>query len=407
MAPGRPQGHPAPPPAAGLTRPPASTAWWHDRRVRAVLYQVLVVGAVVLLGAYLVSNTLANLANRNIATGFGFLGREAGFGISESLIPYSPADSYLRAIGVGLLNTLNISVVGIVLTTIIGTIAGIARLSRNWLVARLATLYVESLRNIPVLLQLFFWYALITEGLPSPRQALNPLPGVYLSNRGFQFPLPVWDQALAFAGIGLACGVLAAILLGWWAGRRRERTGAAFPALAVGSALTLMLVLVGWLGGGASTRLTIPELRGFNFTGGGTLTPEYASLLVGLVLYTGTYVAEIVRGGILAVSHGQSEAGLALGLSRGRVMRLIVLPQALRVIIPPLTSQYLNLTKNSSLAVAIGYPDLVSTANTAINQTGQAVEGIAIIMAVYLTISLAISAVMNWYNRRIALKGGR
>lgn len=395
-------------PATGaVAAPPGARAWWHDRRVRAVLYQVLVVGVVVLLAAYLVSNTLANLASRNIATGFGFLDREAGFGISESLIPYKPADSYLRAIAVGLLNTLNVSIVGIILATAIGTVAGVARLSRNWLVARIATLYIEVLRNVPVLLQLFLWYALITEGLPSPRQAFNPLPGVFLSNRGFQFPLPAPDPAYALAAAALVLGLVAAAGLARWARLRQERTGEPFPVLAAGLALVFGLALAGWLVGGAPTRIDRPELRGFNFIGGGTLTPEYAALLVGLVLYTGTFIAEIVRGGILAVSHGQTEAGLALGLSRGRVMRLIVLPQALRVIIPPLTSQYLNLTKNSSLAVAIGYPDLVSTANTAINQTGQAVEGIAIIMAVYLTISLAISAVMNWYNRRIALKGGR
>lgn len=402
-----PQDRSASPSARPASPRSASVAWWNDRRVRAVLYQVLVVGAVVLLGAYLVSNTLANLASRNIATGFGFLDREAGFAISESLIPYRPADTYARAIVVGLLNTLNISAVGIVLATILGTLAGVARLSRNWLLARLATVYVESLRNVPVLLQLFLWYALITDGLPSPRQAVHPLPGVFLSNRGLQFPVPVWDQAYVLAAAGIGFGIVAAIVLTRWAKRRRERTGAVFPAAAVGAALTFGLAVAGWLVGGAPTRLDVPELRGFNFAGGATLSPEYAALLVGLVLYTGTYVAEIVRGGILAVSHGQTEAGLALGLSRGRVMRLIVLPQALRVIIPPLTSQYLNLTKNSSLAVAIGYPDLVSTANTTINQTGQAVEGIAIIMAVYLTISLAISTLMNWYNKRIALKGNR
>jgi general L-amino acid transport system permease protein len=375
--------------------------------VRAILYQVLVVGGVVLLAAFLVSNTLANLASRNIATGFGFLEREAGFAISESLIPYSAADPYVRAIVVGLLNTLNVSIVGVVLATVLGTAAGVARLSRNWLVARLATLYIESLRNVPVLLQLFLWYALITEGLPSPRQAFNPLPGVFLSNRGFQFPLPEWHAAYALAAAGFVLGLATAIVLARWARRRQERTGEPFPAFAIGAAVVVGLALAGWLAGGAPIRLDRPELRGFNFAGGGTLTPEYAALLIGLVLYTGTFIAEIVRSGILAVSHGQTEAGLALGLTRGRVMRLIVLPQALRVIIPPLTSQYLNLTKNSSLAVAIGYPDLVSTANTAINQTGQAVEGIAIIMAVYLTISLGISTLMNWYNRRIALKGGR
>jgi general L-amino acid transport system permease protein len=361
----------------------------------------------VLLAAYLVSNTLANLESRNIATGFGFLQREAGFGVSESPIEYSPADSYARVLLVGLLNTLKVSIVGIVLATIIGTIAGIARLSRNWLVARFATVYVEGLRNIPVLLQLFFWYALIAEALPGSRQALNPLPGVFLSARGLKFPEPVWQTTHLLMFVAFLVGIAGAWAVGRWARIRRERTGQLFPSIQIGIGLILGLPALTWLLGGAPTEMDVPELRGFNFVGGFTVTPEFTALLVGLVLYTGTFIAEIVRGGILAVSYGQTEAALALGLSRGLVLRLIILPQALRVIIPPLTSQYLNLTKNSSLAVAIGYPDLVSTANTAINQTGQAVEGIAVIMAVYLTVSLSISALMNWYNHPIALKGGR
>jgi general L-amino acid transport system permease protein len=385
----------------------ASVPWWNDRRVRSVLYQIAVIGGVVLVGAYLVSNTLANLESRNIATGFGFLGREAGFGVSESPIEYSPADSYARVLVVGLLNTLKVSIVGIVLATIVGTIAGIARLSHNWLVARFASVYVEGLRNIPVLLQLFFWYALISEALPGPRQALHPLPGVFLSARGLKFPEPVWQTTHLMMFVAFLVGIAAAWAIGRWARLRRERTGQPFPSIQVGMALVIGLPILVWILGGAPMAMDVPELRGFNFVGGFTVTPEFTALLVGLVLYTGTFIAEIVRGGILAVAHGQTEAGLALGLSPGQALQLIVLPQALRVIIPPLTSQYLNLTKNSSLAVAIGYPDLVSTANTAINQTGQAVEGIAIIMAVYLTISLSISMFMNWYNQRIALKGGR
>jgi general L-amino acid transport system permease protein len=397
---------------AALNRPTsasarAQVAWWNDRRVRGILYQVLVLGGVLLLAAYLVSNTLDNLASRNIATGFGFLNREAGFGVSESLIDYSPVDSYLKVLIVGLLNTLKVSLLGIVLATIIGTLAGIARLSRNWLLARFATIYVEGLRNIPVLLQLFFWYSLITEALPGPRQALNPIPGVFLSARGLKLPEPAWQTIHLWMAGAFLLAILAAWLIGRWAKQRRERTGQLFPTLQVNAAVIVGLPVLVWLAGGAPVGMDMPELRGFNFAGGLTVTPEFTALLVGLVLYTGTFIAEIVRGGILAVAHGQTEAALALGLSRGQVLRLIILPQALRVIIPPLTSQYLNLTKNSSLAVAIGFPDLVSTANTAINQTGQAVEGIAVIMAVYLTISLSISAFMNWYNRRIALKGGR
>jgi general L-amino acid transport system permease protein len=383
-------------------------AWWNDRRVRGVLYQVGVIGAVVGLAVYLISNTLANLETRNIATGFGFLGREAGFGISEGLVPYSPADSYARALLVGLINTLKVSVIGIVLATLLGTVAGIARLSRNWLVARIAAIYVETVRNVPVLLQLFFWYTLITEALPNPRQATDDvIPGVFLSNRGMRFPEPVWESTHAAMAVAFAIGIGATWFLLRWARGYQSRTGRLVPTLPIGLALIFGLPLLAFLTGGAPTALTFPQLAGFNFEGGGVITPEFAALLIGLVVYTGSFIAEIVRGGILAVSHGQTEAGLALGLSRSRVLRLIVLPQALRVIIPPLTSQYLNLTKNSSLAVAIGFPDLVSVANTAINQTGQAVEGVAIIMAVYLTISLSISVFMNWYNQRISLKGGR
>lgn len=401
-----------PAPSSSLPRRAATAAvppvpWYNNRRIRGVLYQILVLGSVIGIVAYLVGNTLDNLERRSIATGFGFLGREAGFGISEAVVPYSPADTYLHALFVGLLNTLKVSFIGIVLATILGTIAGIARLSRNWLVAKFASFYVESLRNVPVLLQLFFWYALITEALPVPREALNPLPGVFLSARGMHFPEPVWGPTHGAMAVALAFGIVAAIIVARWARRRRERTGQPFATTTVALALVVGLPVAAFLAGGAPTALEVPVLRGFNFQGGTSISPEFAALLIGLVLYTGTFIAEIVRGGILAVSHGQTEAGLALGLKRAQVMRLIILPQALRVIIPPLTSQYLNLTKNSSLAVAIGYPDLVSVANTAINQTGQAVEGVAIIMAVYLTISLSIAAFMNWYNQRIALKGGR
>jgi general L-amino acid transport system permease protein len=401
--------HPSSPPANPASTGPtvSRSAWWNDARVRGVLSQIVVLGVIGLLAWYLISNTLTNLENRNIATGFGFFEREAGFSVSESPIPYSAADTYLRVLIVGILNTLKVAVVGIVLASILGTIVGVARLSRNWLVSGFATVYVEGLRNVPVLLQLFFWYSMITQTLPHPRQAFNPLPGFFLSNRGFRYPEPVWDPAYGLMAGALVIGIVGAWVLARWARRRQERTGQLFPTIRAGLALILGLPLVAYVLGGAPTALDVPELSGFNFSGGGAVTPEFAALLVGLVLYTATYIAEIVRGGVLAISHGQTEAGLALGLSRSMVMRLILLPQALRVIIPPLTSQYLNLTKNSSLAVAIGFPDLVSVANTTINQTGQAVEGIAMIMAVYLTVSLSISAFMNWYNRRIALQGAR
>jgi general L-amino acid transport system permease protein len=374
----------------------------YSARFRGIVYQVLVVSAVLALGWYLVNNTLTNLAARGIATGFDFLGREAGFDIGESPIAYSAADNYLTALAVGLLNTLEIAVIGIVLATILGTVVGIARLSGNWLVARLATFYVEAVRNVPLLLQLFVWYGLVTS-LPSPRQALNPLPGIFLSNRGLKIPVPEAHPIYAALLAALVAGLVVAWAVRRWAVARQERTGRFFPWGITGTAVVLGLPLAVFLAAGAPFTLDVPELKGFNFSGGGTLSPEFAALLAGLTVYTAAFIAEIVRSGILAVPHGQTEAAMSLGLSRGKTLRLVILPQALRVIVPPLTSQYLNLTKNSSLAVAIGYPDLVSVANTTINQTGHAVEGVGIIMAVFLTISLALSFLMNWYNAKVAL----
>ncbi|OWT75638.1 MULTISPECIES: amino acid ABC transporter permease [unclassified Achromobacter] len=375
---------------------------WNDPGVRAVVYQVVALAAVAWVIWFLVSNTLHNLAVRNIATGFGFLGREAGFAIGETSINYSPASTYGRAIMVGLVNTLRVAVIGIVLATILGTLVGIARLSKNWLVAKLASAYVEVMRNIPLLLQLFFWYAIITENMPGPRQAHQPLPGVFISNRGLKLPTLQGD-ALDWMLGGLGVAIVAIVALAHWGNKQQEKTGRIFPLTRWAVLLIIALPLVGWLISGASLALDVPVLKGFNFQGGMTLSPEFAALLAGLVMYTGAFVAEVVRSGIQAVNHGQTEAASSLGLRRSLVLRLVVLPQALRVIIPPMTSQYLNLTKNSSLAVAIGYPDIVSVVNTTLNQTGQAIEGILIIMAAYLTVSLSISIFMNWYNKRLAL----
>ncbi|NFV80396.1 amino acid ABC transporter permease [Magnetospirillum aberrantis SpK] len=374
----------------------------NSARFRGIVYQVLVVLVVLAVGWYLVRNTLVNLEARGIATGLDFLEREAGFGIGESLIAYSPADSYLHALAVGLLNTLQVSVLGIAAATVIGLVVGISRLSGNWLVARLATLYVEGVRNIPLLLQLFVWYGLVT-ALPGPRQALNPVPGIFLSNRGLKVPLPESHPLYPWLALALAVGLLAAWGVRRWALGRHARSGRPFPWVLTGIALVLGLPALVFVAGGAPLVWNVPQLRGFNFVGGGALSPEFAALLAGLSVYTAAFIAEIVRSGILAVPAGQTEAAQALGLSRAKTLRLIVLPQALRVIIPPLSSQYLNLTKNSSLAVAIGYPDLVSVANTTINQTGQAVEGVGVVMAAFLTISLALSLLMNWYNERVAL----
>ncbi|MDA0224598.1 MAG: amino acid ABC transporter permease [Proteobacteria bacterium] len=375
-----------------------------DARFRAIVFQVAALLAVVLGIGYLVSNTLTNLETRKIASGFGFLSREAGFEIGETtLLAFGAADHYGRAFLVGLANTFRVAIIGVVLATILGTLLGLARLSSNFLLSRVAAGYVEIVRNVPLLVQLVLWYALISENMPGPRQALNPIDGVFISNRGIQVPALVAEAAHWWMLGAFLVGLVIAWRVAVWARVRQEKTGQQFHSFWVGLGIVLGLPLIIFVGAGAPLELNVPKLAGFNFQGGMTLTPEFAALLTGLVLYTAGFIAEIVRAGILAVHDGQTEAALALGLHKNRVMRLVVLPQALRVIIPPLTSQYLNLTKNSSLAVAIGYPDMVSIANTAINQTGQAIEGIGIIMAVYLSISLSISAFMNWYNKRIAL----
>ena len=370
---------------------------------RNLFFQILAVGLTVALVAWLAINAADNLERRGISTGFGFLDREAGMEIGESLIAYDPSASYGRAFVVGLFNTLRVALIGIALASAVGLVVGLARLSRNWLIGRLAAIYVETLRNVPLLLQLFFWYALITEAAPLPREALNPLPGVFLSARGLQIPALVADPAHAWALAAFAAG--AAGLWGWlrWARAKRERTGSAPPTWPAAVGLLVVLPALALAASGRPIGVEFPELQRFNFRGGTALTPEFSALLLGLTLYTASFIAEIVRSGIQAIPHGQWEAARALGLKPGRVLKDVVLPQALRVIIPPLTSQYLNLTKNSSLAVAIAYPDLVSIANVTINQTGQAIECIAIIMAVYLTVSLAISLAMNLYNRAVAL----
>ena len=382
---------------------PSRPAPWRDPRVRGIIFQVVFVAVLAAFAAFLIHNTVVNLAQRGIASGFGFLGDEAKFGIGESLIAYSPADTYLRAFLVGLTNTLYVSAIGIVLATIVGTVMGLARLSSNWLVAKLAQIYVETFRNIPLALQLLFWWGLLRQVAPAPRQAWQPLPDVFISNRGVSFPVPHEDPAHFWMLSALVAGVAASWAISRWAHARQMRTGQQFPSLWLGLGLVLGLPLAVFLAAGAPLQLDVPVLHGFNFAGGIVFSPEFAALLIGLVIYTGSFIAEIVRAGILAVNWGQSEAAMALGLSGWQRMRLIVLPQALRVIVPPMTSEYLSLTKNSSLAVIIGYPDLVSIANTTINQTGHAVEGITMIMAVYLVISLVISAVMNLYNRAVAL----
>ncbi len=376
---------------------------WSDPRFRNIVWQVVILGTVAAIVWYLVQNTNRNLAARRIATGFAFLSRTAGIPIGEALIDYDPSiNTYGRALLIGLLNTLKVAVVGVVLATIFGTLLGVARLSKNWLIARISAIYVEVVRDIPLLLQLLFWYTAL-QGLPAPRNSFHPLPGVFLSNRGIKIPVVEWDTPFWWALAALVLGVIGTVAWSRSATRKQEATGVRPKVWPVALALLIGFPVAVWAALGAPFAVEMPELHGFNFTGGATVSPEYSALTMGLVFYTSSYIAEIVRSGILAVPTGQWEAAGAIGLRPGIVLRKIVLPQALRVIIPPMTSQYLNLTKNSSLAVAIGYQDIVSIASTTLNQTGQAIEGIAAIMVVYLVISLSISFLMNWYNARIAL----
>ncbi len=373
-----------------------------NERLAGLVWQIVVVGIAIAVIAWLWSNAVHNLSVRRISTGFAFLGREAGMPIADAWLAYSPKNTYLHAFIVGIVNTLRVAVIGVVLATVLGTMIGIARLSSNWLLSRLAAVYVEGLRDLPLLLQLLFWYVLI-QGLPAARAAWMPLDGVYLSNRGLVLPsIPIEEGNLWVIGTA-AVGLIALYMLRRQLVARQLLDGQ--PRRLWPYALVLVVglpTLVSW-GLGVSWTIVMPELRGFNFVGGLTLTPEYFALLVALVTYTSAFIAEIVRSGIQAVPMGQWDAAMALGLRRSFILQHIVMPQALRVIIPPMTSQYLNLTKNSSLAVAVGYQDIVSIANTTLNQTGQAIEAIALIMLVFLTISLGISLFMNWYNARIAL----
>jgi len=385
------------------TTAPEKIPFFRDPSKLAIFYQILTVVGVGLLSYYLISNTLANLERQSISTGFGFFEKEAAFEIGESLIEYSAADSYGRALAVGFLNTLIVSFIGIILTIILGTFLGVARLSSNWLVSKLSAAYIEFFQNIPILLQLFFWYAFFYEILPSPRQALNPIEGVFLCNRGLIFGIPESHSAFLYSAIAFSVALIFVFFMKQWAAKRQAATGLIFPTFKVSIAILLGIPLLVWFVSGAPTDMNVPALKGFNFKGGVTISPEFTALLLGLVLYTAAFVAEVVRAGIQSVSKGQTEAAMSIGLKPGHVLNLVILPQALRVIVPPLTSQLLNLTKNSSLAVAIGYPDFVSVAGTTINQTGQAIEGVALIMMVYLIFSLSTSAYMNWYNKKIAI----
>ena len=375
----------------------------NDAGTRALVFQIVLLVIVVFVGYYLFSNLQANLANRGISTGFTFLNEPAGFPVLIHLIEYTEADTYGRAFVVALINTFVISLMGIVLATIIGVIMGLARLSNNWLVARLATVYIETLRNIPLLLQMFFWYFAVLAALPAPRNSYE-FADFLLNKRGIYSPNPITQDGFGIVIAGFILSIVASIGIIIWAKKRQTRTGIWFPAYWASLGTIIVVTFLALAVSGFPIEFDLPQKSRFNVTGGMVLPPEFVAVLVALSTYTGSFIAEIVRAGILSVNWGQTEAARSLGLKDGLTQRLIVLPQALRVIIPPLTSQYLNLAKNSSLGAAIAYPELVAVVmGTTLNQTGQAIETIGLCMLVYGTLSLSISMFMNWYNKKMSL----
>jgi len=390
---------------------PARASLVNDPKVRGLFYQALLIAALVFLGYFIVTNTVANLERQNIASGWGFVENTAGFGIIQSLVPYAETSTYGQAIFVGFLNTLMVAVVGIFFATIIGFVVGIARLSNNWVINQIAYWYVELVRNVPLLLQIFFWYFAVLRAVPGKREKWSLFDTFHLNIAGLRMPKPIWEDGSGFIGIGLIVGIVASVVVSRWARKRQDETGQQFPVFWTALGLIVGLPVITYFVTGMPMYLEHPNFvetgpilrRGFELGVGFNLIPEFLALTTALAIYTAAFIAEIVRAGIQAVSHGQTEASHALGLRNGPTLRLVVIPQAMRVIIPPLTSQYLNLTKNSSLAVAIAFPDLVSVGGTVLNQTGQAIEIIAIWMAVYLSLSLITSAFMNWYNQRMAL----
>jgi general L-amino acid transport system permease protein len=390
----------SPPPqyALRLKRALGGRAGWGG-----LVLQILFVLILLWIGYEIFVNARSNLENQRITSGFGFLNNTAGFDVSQSLIPYSGSDTYARVLLVGLLNTILVSVIGIIFATLIGFIVALGRLSPNWLMSRVAGGYVELIRNLPVLFQMLFWYLAVLAALPGPRQSVSLFGAFFLNNRGLIIPRPIGQAGLAPFMVALLVAIVASIIVHYYARRQLFEKGKAIKVWPIALGLLIGVPLLTTLVFGAPFTVEIPKLKGFNFAGGVRVIPELVALAVALSTYTAAFIAEIIRAGILAVHKGQMEAGLSLGLGRGSVLRLIVIPQAMRVILPPLTSQYLNLTKNSSLAVAIGYPDLVSVfAGTTLSQTGQAIEIIAITMGVYLVLSLLTSAIMNFYNWRLS-----
>lgn len=383
---------------------PSKPSIWNDPKYRSLFFQIILV---VVLGYFLVSivnNTLYNMEARGISTGFAFLSEPAGFGILQTLIEFNEDSTYGRTFIVGLLNTLLVSALGIFFATILGFSMGLARLSRNWLVSKIAAVYIEIFRNIPLLLQILFWYFAVLAAVPGVRDSMSLGLGIEFNNRGLFLPAPIFENGFGLVVWAFLIGIIATIFLRKWALKKQEKTGKQFPLLWSSLGLIFVLPLIVFLFAGSPLSWEMPVLGRFNITGGISIIPELLALLIALTVYTGTYIAETVRAGIVAVDHGQTEAAKSIGMTQGQTMRFIIIPQAMRIIIPPLTSQYLNLAKNSSLATVIAYPDLVAVfMGTTLNQTGQAIEIIMMTMAVYLTISLLISLLMNWFNKRMAL----
>ncbi len=389
-----------------MTERAATTSILNNSEFRRILYQLLIAVLLIYLGWSIVENTIANMEARDIRTGFGFLDETAGFSIMMSLVPYEPGNTYGRVFIVGLLNTLLVAGVGVVLATIVGFLVGVMRLSQNWVVSHLANIYVEIFRNVPLLLQILFWYTAVLKPLPGPRQVFERNTEIYfgISNRGITGPEFILLENFSFTTWTILLGILFTIGMHRWSKHRQAATGQQFPVVFVGLGLIIGLPILIFLLSGAPIEFTPAKMGRFNLSGGITIIPEFLAVLLALALYTAAFIAEIVRAGIQAINYGQTEASRALGLRNGTTLKMVIIPQAMRIIIPPLTSQYLNLTKNSALAAAIAYPDLVATfAGTALNQNGQALETLAITMTVYLSLSLLTSAFMNWFNSRVKL----
>ncbi len=376
-----------------------------NQKVRGILFQILTVIGLVAFLWYIGSNTMHNIEQRGIKTGFEFLDSTAGFGIDETPIAYTETDTHGRVFLVGLSNTLIIGFVGIIFSTILGLIIGVLRLSNNWLIRKMAATYIDIFRNIPILLQILFWYNVVLKSLPVPKKSLEFAGDIFLNNRGLYFPQPDLNSTTISILVSLGIAIISIIFLNRWANKKQENTGEDFPVFITGICMLIVFPILAYFIGGANFNFDIPALKGFNYRGGKSISPEFLALTFSLVIYTATFIAEAVRSGIEAVSKGQKEAAASIGLTQFQALKLVILPQAIRIAIPPTINQYLNLIKNSSLATAIGYPEIVTLfSGTSLNQVGQAIEIIAMTMLVYLTISLVVSALLNWFNHKMKIK---